>query len=134
MNDQFAHITLGDLPALLVYDLCFPVIARLSNGSHFMYIFHAQMHTARPDGLAQPIIGIVLMVRKMLLPTLNQTGRHGLCPDMHQPPLLQQIMFHLHLAGVDGIQKILCPGHQQPHDGTFLLRHRPQDPLRLHAP
>ena len=34
-----------------------------------LYIFHAQMHTARPDGLAQPIIGIVLMMREMLLPT-----------------------------------------------------------------
>ena len=35
------------------------------------------------------------------------TRRNGLRTDMHQSPLLQQIMFHIHFSAVNGIQKIL---------------------------
>ena len=134
MDNEFAHISLCNFPALLVYNLCFPVIARFPDGSHFMYILHAQMYTAGTYGFTQPIVGVIQMMWEMFFPALDQTGRNRLGSDVHQPPLLQQIMLHIHFPGIDGVQKILRPWHQKPHNGTLFLRDRPQNPLRFHAP
>ena len=92
------------------------------------------MDAAGPYGFAETVVCVVLVMGKMLFPALNQAGRNRLCPDMHQPPLFQQIVPHLHLAGVNRIQKVLCPGNQEPHNGTLFFRNRPENPLRLYAP
>ena len=125
MDNKFSHIPLRHLCTLLVYDLCLPVVARLSDSPHLMYILHAKMHTARAYGFAQAIVCVILMMRKMLFPSLDQAGRNRLGPNVHQAPLLKQIMVHIHFAGVDGIQKILRPWHQKPDDGTLFLCNRP---------
>ena len=99
-----------------------------------MDVLHPQVDAAGADGLAQTVVGVVLVVGKYLLPAVDQAGGHGLGPDVHQPPLVQQIAVQIGPAGLNGVQQVLAPGHQQPHDGAFLLRHRPEDPLRLHPP
>lgn len=43
-------------------------------------------------------------------------------------------MIQVDPAGVDGVEQILAPRHQQPDDGTLLLGDRPENPLGLHAP
>ncbi len=75
MDDQLAHLAFRRLLALLIHDLRLPVVARLSDGPYLMDIFHSQMDAAWPYRFAQAIIGIILMMRKMLLPALDQTGR-----------------------------------------------------------
>ena len=52
---------------------------------------------------------------------------------MHEPPLVKQIVIEIDAPGFNGVQNILRPGDQQPDDGAFFFRDRPQDPLRLHT-
>ena len=91
------------------------------------------MHAAGSDGLAQAVVGVILVVRELLLPALDERRRHRLCADVHQPPLGQLILIHIHGAGIDGIQDILGPGHQQPDDGALLLGDCSENHLRLRS-
>ena len=50
---------------------------------------------------------------------------------MHQPPLLQVIIFKLDIASLDGIEDVLRPRHEQPDYGAALVRDGLQDLLRL---
>ena len=91
------------------------------------------MDAAGADGFAQAVVGVVLMMREIFHPAVNQAGRHWLRADVHEPPLIQKIIVQIDPPGLDCIQQILRPGHEQPYNGTFFLGHRTQNPLRLYA-
>ena len=132
LDNQLAHVALGHILATLIHDAGLPAKAGLADGTHLMDVLHAQMDTAGADGLGQAIVGIILMMREDLQPPLNQAGGHRLCAYMHQPPLIQAVLAQVN-PGIDGIQQILGPRHQQPDDGALLFGHRPQNPLGLDA-
>ena len=118
---------------MLVHDAGLPHIAGLADGAHLVDVFHAQMDTAGADGFGKTVVGVVLVMGEDLPPPSHQAGRNGLRADVHQTPLIQIIVIQVHLAGLDGVQQILCPGHQQPDDGALFLCDRAEDPLGLHA-
>ena len=121
LHGQLAHLALGNVVALLVDDAGLPAVAGDADGAHLVDVLHAQVHTAGADGFGQAVIGVVLVVRELLLPALDQAFGHGLRADVHQPPGGQVVVLEVDLAPVDGIEYILGPGHQQPDDGTVLL-------------
>ena len=129
LDAQLAHIAGPDVLVELVHDLDLPAVAGHADGAHLMYVLHTQMDAARAGGLGQAVVGVVFMVGEIVQPMLDERGGHGLGTDVHEPPLGQLIVFQLQLSPVQGRQNVLCPGHQQPHDGTVLLRgrvnHRP---------
>ena len=92
------------------------------------------MDAAGADGFAEAIVGVVLMVRKDLHPPVDQARGHRLGADVHQPPLIQEVIVEVYLACLNGIEQILAPGDKQPHDGAAFLGDGPEDPFRLHAP
>ena len=91
------------------------------------------MDAARAGGLAESVVGVVLVMGKDPQPAADQAGRHRLRPHMHQPPLVQQIVAQVHPSVVNRVENVLHPRHQQPDDGAFFLGHSPQNPLRLHT-
>ena len=73
------------------------------------------------------------MVREVFEPALDEAGRDRLRTDVHEPPLVEQIVLKIDAPGFDGVQNVLRPWNQQPDNGAFFLRDCPQDPFRLHA-
>ena len=128
-DSQFADAAL-DLISVFVYDLDFPAISGDSDSADLMNVLNAKMDTARADGFAQTIIGVILMIREITLPTLDQGGGDGLSADMHQAPLIQRVVGKIDLAAFDGVQNILGPGDQQPDDGAALFADCAEDPFR----
>ena len=61
------------------------------------------------------------MVREYFEPALYKALRYGLSSDMHEPPLIKQIIVEIHLAGLNVKKDVLSPGHQKPHDGALLF-------------
>ena len=108
-NCDLAHFSLRYFLMIFIHQAHFPAISRLSDGADLVDVFHAEMDTARPDGLRQTVVGIVSMVRKNGLPVMDHTLRHRLCSDMHQPPLVQFIILQMYPSAFDGFQNILCP-------------------------
>ena len=115
---------------MAVDDFHFPAVARDSDGAHLADVFHPQMHRAGPDGFAQTVVGIVLVIREVLQPPVDQALGHGLGADMHQPPLGQFIVPDVQLPAVQGGQDILGPGNQQPYDGAVFLADGLEDGFR----
>ena len=79
------------------------------------------MHTTGSDGLGKPVVGIVLLIGKIGEPALDQTLRHRLGTDMHQPQLIQLVVLQVQLSAVQRKEQVLGPGHQQPKNGTLLF-------------
>ena len=73
------------------------------------------------------------MVREDLLPVLNKAGRYGLCPDMHQPPLIELVVGKGNISVFNGDQDILGPGYQEPDNRGFFFRDRLKNPLGFNA-
>lgn len=71
--------------------------------------------------------------REIFEPALDKARRHGLRADVHEPPLVEQVVVKIDAAGLDRVENVLRPGHEQPDDRAFFLRDGPQDPFRLHA-
>ena len=133
VDGQLAHVAGLYGLALFIDDLGLPAVARLADGAHLVDVVHAQVHAAGADGLGQAVVGVVLVVREDLEPAVDEAGRHGLRADVHQPPLVKVIVVQVHTAGLDGVQQVLRPGHQQPDDGALFLGDGAQDPLGLDA-
>ena len=74
---------------MLVNNAGLPAVAGLADGTHLVDIVNTQMDAAGADGLGKAVVGIVLVVGENLHPPVDQTGRHGLGADVHQPPLVQ---------------------------------------------
>ena len=83
------------------------------------------------DRFAEPVIGVVVVVREDALPAFDQARRHRLGADVHQPPLVEVIVFEFYFAAVDRVKDVLRPRYQQPYDRAALLRNGADDPLRL---
>ena len=81
----------------------------------------------------KPVVRVVVVVREHGLPALDERRRHGLRADVHEPPLVKGVVGELHVAALDGVQDVLRPRYEQPHDRTLLLAHGAEDPFRLHA-
>ena len=96
-----------------------------------MKIFHAQVDTSGSSGFAQPVVRIIVVMGKDLLPVFYQSGWNRLCTDMHQSPLVQMVLFQVDIPVFNGNQNILGPWHQQPYDGDLFLRHGFKYPLGL---
>jgi len=64
---------------------------------------------------------------------VDERRRHGLRADVHEPPLVEQIVAEVDAPGVHGVEQILRPGHEQPDNRAFFLGHGPENPLGLHA-
>ena len=133
LHGQLADLALLDVVALLVDDLGLPAVAGHADGADLLDVLHAQVHASGADGLGQAVVGVVLVVRELLLPALDEAARHRLRADVHQPPGGQVVVVQVDLAPVDGVQDVLGPRHQQPHDGAVLLGGGLYDGQRLHA-
>jgi len=93
-------------------------------------VLDAEMDRAGPRGFAQPVVGVVVVVRKHRLPALDQARRHRLRADVHQPPLREFVFLELDVAAFDGVENVLRPRHQQPDHGAAFGGNRVNDPLR----
>ena len=91
------------------------------------------MHRAGADGFAQTVVGVVIVFREDALPAFDQARRHGLRADVHQPPLVELVIFQLDLAAVDGVQNVLRPWDQQPDDRALFFGDRADDPFGFDA-
>ncbi|OPZ77998.1 MAG: hypothetical protein BWY79_00949 [Actinobacteria bacterium ADurb.Bin444] len=127
---QLAHVSLLHGVACFIDDLDLPEMACFSNGAHLVRILDSQVHAAGTDGFAEAVVRVVIVVGEARLPALYQARRHRLGTDVHQAPLIQLVAGEVDLVSVDGVQDVLRPGHQQPHDGTGFVRYRAYDPLR----
>ena len=119
---------------MLVHNAGLPAKSCLTDGTHVIDVLHAQMDAAGADGFGQTVVGVVLMMGENIFPAADQTGRYGLCTDVHQAPTVQLIFGKINVAPVNGIQDILGPRHQKPYDGSLFSRRALDDPFRLHAP
>ena len=133
LDRQLAYLTLLNRVAVLVQNAGLPTVARNADGTHLVDVLHAQVDTTGADGLGEAVVGIVSLAGEFLLPTLDQGGGHGLCTNVHEPPLGEAVFIHIELAAVDGVQDILGPRHQEPNDGSALLGNSLEDPLGAHA-
>ena len=136
---EFTDFTLLHGDIIFIHDLCLPVIPRNADGADFIRIAQAKMDAARTRGFGKAVIRIIIMVREIFHPVLDQAGRNRLGTDMHEPPLAQLIFIHFQAAVVQSRQNVLSPGHKQPDDGTLLLGNRAEDRFRRvsfekHAP
>ena len=131
---QFAYLATGHVAEMLVHDAGLPAKSSLADGTHVIDVLHAQMHAAGADGLGQTVVGVVLVMGENILPAADQTGRYGLCTDVHQTPAIQAVFAQIDISPVNGIQNILGPRHQKPYDGGLFAGGTFDDPLRLHAP
>ena len=114
-----------------VDDLGLPAVAGDADGADAVHVAHAQVHAAGAGRFAQAVVRVVVMVREHLEPALDQRRRHRLRADVHEAPLRKSVVLQVHGARFDGVEDVLRPRHQQPHDGAALLAHRLQDPFRL---
>ncbi|OQC53675.1 MAG: hypothetical protein BWX55_00930 [Deltaproteobacteria bacterium ADurb.Bin022] len=130
---KFTHFTLLHRCAFFINDLHVPFITGYADGADLMDIFSAEMDTPRPDGFRKAVIGVVFMYGKIFFPAFNQAGRNRLCADVHQPPLIELVIFQLDVTAFDGVQNILRPRNQQPHDGNLFFGNRLENPFRLHT-
>ena len=55
-----------------VHDLYRPTVAGDADSAHLTDVVHAQMHCTGADGLGQTVVGIVLLVREIFQPALDQ--------------------------------------------------------------
>ena len=134
LDGQLADRARGDVLPLLVDDARLPEIPGLADGADLFDVVHAQMDAARANGLGQAVVRVVFVVREIFEPALDKARRHGLRADVHEPPLVEQVVVKIDAAGLDRVENVLRPGHEQPDDRAFFLRDGPQDPFRLHAP
>ena len=72
-DSQLAHIALSDLVSVLIEEFHLPAVARHADSAHFVDIFHAQVYAARSDGFGKSVVGVVLMVRKIIMPVAAST-------------------------------------------------------------
>ena len=120
-DGQFSYLTFFHFISLCIHDPCLPAVSRNTDGTYFVNVINAQMYASRSDGLTQAIIGIILVFREILLPSAYETLWYRLGTDVHQPPLIQLIIFQFYLSTVQCQQDILGPRNQQPHNGTFFI-------------
>ena len=113
--------------AILLHNLALPSVAGNANGAHLVDVLHAQMDTAGTGGFGKAIVGVVFMVGEIGQPALNQGRRHRLRANMHESPLGGFIVGELEVTPIQRVQQVLGPGHQQPDNGAFLLRHSLQN-------
>ena len=132
-DDQLTDLSLGThLLAPFRHDSGLPEIAGLTDGSYLVDVLHSQMDAARPQGFAEAVVGVIGVVGEDLLPTVDQAGRYRLgrrCASAATGPAGS-------CQGPPGLRqwrpsRSWAPGHQEPHDGTFLLGDGPENPLRL---
>ena len=64
---------------------------------------------------------------------MDQAGRNGLRADVHEAPLLEHIVVQVDAPGVERVEQILRPRHEQPDDRAMLLGDGAENPFRLHA-
>ena len=131
LDDQLADLALCNILPCFVDNARLPLIARLADCADFVDISTPQMDAARADRFGQTIVGVVLMVRENLEPAMNHALRHRLRADVHQPPLVEHVMAQVDAAGLDCLQDILAPRHEQPDDGAFFFGHGAQNPFGL---
>ena len=85
LKKQFPHAPRLYVSSILIHNSGLPPISGFTNSSHFMDILYAKMYRAWSDRFAQTIISVILMMRKICFPALNQTWRNRLGADVHQP-------------------------------------------------
>jgi len=119
--------------AAFIHNPDLPLVSGLADRAHLGDVFNAEVNTAGPDRFRKAVVGIVVVVRKMPLPALDQAGGNRLSADVHQFPLAEGVIFEPDVAAFDAVQNVLRPRHQKPDVGDALLGHRPDDPLGPHA-
>ncbi len=87
------------------------------------------MHATGANRLAQAVIRIIFVMREIFEPSLDKAGRDGLRADVHEPPLVKQIVIEIDAAGFNGVENVLRPGDEQPDDRAFFLC----DVRRIHS-
>ena len=130
---KLSDLSLGNGLLLVIHNADLPAVACFSDGAYLVNIFNAEMYTAGTDGLAESVVGVVIVLGEYGLPTLDQTGRHGLRADVHETPGREIIVREVDVPAVDAVQNILCPRHQEPNDGASLLGGGAHDQLRCGA-
>ena len=132
-HDEFAHVFAGNVPAVFVHDAGLPQVAGLADGAHLVQVLHAEVYAAGADGFGKAVVRVVLMVGEVAEPAADEAGRHGLGADVHEAPLVEIVVGKVDAACVHGVQQVLRPRHEQPHDGALFLGHGAQNPFGLHA-
>ena len=120
---KFSGLALFYRLALFIDTLSFPSISGFTDRTDFIDIIHAKMYTSRPDGFAQTIVRVVLVMREVFFPVFDQAWWYRLCTDMHQSPLVQIIICNIQFLIVQCKQKILRPRNQQPYNSTVFFRY-----------
>ena len=133
LDGKLADLAGRNIVPSLVKDARLPEIAGLADRADFFDVVHAKMHTAGADGLAEAVVCVVFVVREVFEPALDEAGRDRLRADVHEPPLVEQIVLKIDAPGFNGVQNILRPGDQQPDDGAFFFCDCTKNPLRLYA-
>lgn len=119
LDGQLADRARGDVLPLLVDDARLPEIPGLADGADLFDVVHAQMDAAGANGLGQAVVRVVFVVREIFEPALDKARRHGLRADVHEPPLVEQVVVKIDAAGLDRVENVLRPGHEQPDDRAF---------------
>ena len=94
-DSKLAGFTLSNRIALGINDLCFPSIAWHTDGTNLVDILNSKVDSAWSDGFTKSVIGVILMMRKVFLPVLDQAWRNRLGTNVHQSPLRQLVIFKL---------------------------------------
>ena len=121
LDAELADLAGRDLGAILAHDPAAPAVTGHADRAHVVDVLQAEVHAARTDGFAQTVVRVVLVIREILLPTVNQTLRNRLCADVHQPPLRKLVVLQMDSAIVQCLQNVQCPRHQQPDNGAVSL-------------
>ena len=126
-------MSLRHLVVIIVNDLALPAVARNADRTDLVIMADTQMNTSGAGRFGKTVVGVILMIREVVLPVLNQGRRHRLCTDVHKPPLIQLIILQLHIARIERIQNILSPRHKKPDNGAFFIRNSRKNRRRIRA-
>ena len=96
-------------------------------------VLDAEVDAAGADGLGQAVVRVILMVREPLHPAFDEAVRDRLRADVHEPPLVEDVVRKVDVAAIDGVEDVLRPGHQEPDDGAALGGDSAEDPLGADA-
>ena len=92
------------------------------------------MNTARSERLAETVVRVILMMGEYLHPPVDKARRNRLCADVHEPPLVKQIMIEVDPTRINGVKYILRPRNKKPDYRAFLLRDRSENPFGFNSP
>ena len=70
---QFAYFALRYGVTMFIYNLCFPAVARNTDGTYLVDVVHAEVYATRSDGFGKTVVGVILVVREQLFPTGDKT-------------------------------------------------------------